>query len=107
MVFVYIALAMAMQLLFWFVPNIIVNAVAVCVLGMYALSQLAPPRYTRKQNRFTYTRMKLTTDVTAGFFIGPLYPVGLCVLIQVVPRDIHIGALGKYTCLPTLPPHYY
>lgn len=34
MVFVYIALAMAMQLLFWFVPNIIVNAVAVCVLGM-------------------------------------------------------------------------
>lgn len=52
MVFVYIALAMAMQLLFWFVPNIIVNAVAVCVLGMYALSQLAPPWYTRKQIRF-------------------------------------------------------
>lgn len=29
-----------------------------------------------------------------GFFIGPLYPVGLYVLIQVVPKDIHIGALG-------------
>lgn len=51
--------------------------------------------------------MKLTANTMTGFFIGPLYPVGLCVLIQVVPRDIHIGALGMYTCLPTLPPHYY
>lgn len=34
MVFAYIALAMAMQLIFWFVPSIIANAVAVCFLGM-------------------------------------------------------------------------
>lgn len=33
---------------------------------------------------------------TTGFFIGPLYPVGLFVLIQVIPKELHIGALGMY-----------
>lgn len=33
MVFVYVALALAMQLMFWFIPNIIANAVTVCFLG--------------------------------------------------------------------------
>lgn len=42
MVFVYIALAMAMQLIFWFTPNIIVNAIAVCFLGMYAWLPINP-----------------------------------------------------------------
>lgn len=32
----------------------------------------------------------------SGFFIGPLYPVGLYVLIKVIPRELHIGALGVY-----------
>lgn len=36
MVFVYIVLAIAMQLIFWFVPSIIANAIAVCFLGMYS-----------------------------------------------------------------------
>ncbi|KAB8078501.1 major facilitator superfamily domain-containing protein [Aspergillus leporis] len=35
MVFVYLALAITMQLLFWLVPNIIVIAVAVCLLGFF------------------------------------------------------------------------
>lgn len=38
MVFVYIALAISMQLIFWFTPDIIVNAIAVCFLGMYCMS---------------------------------------------------------------------
>ncbi|OJJ32053.1 hypothetical protein ASPWEDRAFT_44076 [Aspergillus wentii DTO 134E9] len=61
MIFVYIALAIAMQLMFWFIPNIIANAVTVCFLG---------------------------------FFIGPFYPVGLYVLTKVIPKELHIGALG-------------
>ena len=36
MVFVYTALAVAMQLLFWLVPDITINAVTVCFLGEYA-----------------------------------------------------------------------
>ncbi|KAF5857527.1 hypothetical protein ETB97_005666 [Aspergillus alliaceus] len=35
MVFVYLALAITMQLLFWLVPNIIVIAIAVCLLGFF------------------------------------------------------------------------
>ncbi|KAE8382208.1 major facilitator superfamily domain-containing protein [Aspergillus bertholletiae] len=61
MVFVYLMLALAMQLTFWIVPNIPVNAVAVFLLG---------------------------------FFIGPFYPVGLYVLTQVVPQELHVGAIS-------------
>lgn len=37
MVFVYTALAVAMQLLFWLVPDITVNAVTVCFLGEHLI----------------------------------------------------------------------
>lgn len=33
MVFVYLALSVAMQLMFWFIPNIIANAIVVSFLG--------------------------------------------------------------------------
>ncbi|OJJ46086.1 hypothetical protein ASPZODRAFT_117904 [Penicilliopsis zonata CBS 506.65] len=61
MIFVYLAIALAMQLMFWLIPNIAANAVTVCILG---------------------------------FFIGPFYPVGLFVLTKIVPKELHIGALG-------------
>ncbi|KAB8077882.1 major facilitator superfamily domain-containing protein [Aspergillus leporis] len=61
MVFFYLALAVVMQLMFWFVPSIPVNAVAVFLLG---------------------------------FFIGPFYPVGLYILTEVVPQELHVGAIG-------------
>lgn len=34
MIFVYIALAIVLQLMFWLIPSIPVNAVTVCLLGM-------------------------------------------------------------------------
>ncbi|OGM50861.1 MFS transporter [Aspergillus bombycis] len=61
MVFIYVVLALAMQLMFWIVPSIPVNAVAVFLLG---------------------------------FFIGPFYPVGLYVLTEIVPPELHVGAIG-------------
>lgn len=61
MVFVYLVLAVMMQLMFWFVPSIPVNAIAVFLLG---------------------------------FFIGPFYPVGLYVLTEIVPQELHVGAIG-------------
>ncbi|KAL4802965.1 major facilitator superfamily domain-containing protein [Aspergillus unguis] len=61
MVFIYLALALAFQLMFWLIPSILVNAISVCLLG---------------------------------FFIGPFYPVGLYVLTQVIPQDLHLGAIG-------------
>jgi fucose permease len=33
MVFIYIALALVFQLMFWLIPNIIANAISVCLLG--------------------------------------------------------------------------
>ncbi|KAL4888170.1 major facilitator superfamily domain-containing protein [Aspergillus ambiguus] len=61
MIFVYIALAIALQLMFWLIPSIPVNAVTVCLLG---------------------------------FFIGPFYPVGLYVLTEAIPQELHVGAIG-------------
>ncbi|KAK1143187.1 hypothetical protein N8T08_006885 [Aspergillus melleus] len=61
MVFIYTVLALIMQLLFWLIPSIPVNAVTICLLG---------------------------------FFIGPFYPVGLYVLTEVLPQELHIGAIG-------------
>ncbi|KAG2415619.1 hypothetical protein HFD88_006810 [Aspergillus terreus] len=61
MIFVYIALAIVLQLMFWLIPSIPVNAVTVCLLG---------------------------------FFIGPFYPVGLYVLTEAIPQELHVGAIG-------------
>ncbi|KAL2831804.1 major facilitator superfamily domain-containing protein [Aspergillus cavernicola] len=61
MVFVYTALALVFQLMFWLIPNITANAISVCLLG---------------------------------FFIGPFYPVGLYVLTEVIPQELHLGAIG-------------
>ncbi|KAL4916692.1 major facilitator superfamily domain-containing protein [Aspergillus aurantiobrunneus] len=61
MVFIYITLAITFQLMFWLIPNILVNAISVCLLG---------------------------------FFIGPFYPVGLYVITQVIPQELHLGAIG-------------
>lgn len=36
MVFIYIALALAFQLMFWLIPNILINAISVCLLGKRA-----------------------------------------------------------------------
>lgn len=35
MVFFYIALSIALQVMFWLIPNIIANAVTVCLLGFF------------------------------------------------------------------------
>lgn len=80
MVFVYLTLAVALQLLFWLVPNIIVIAVAVFLLG-----GLSGPGCS----------MGRLIDQCTGFVIGPFYPIGLYVLTQVVPDDLRIGALGE------------
>ncbi|GAB1203532.1 hypothetical protein APSETT445_002168 [Aspergillus pseudonomiae] len=82
MVFIYLVLALAMQLMFWIVPSIPVNAVAVFLLG----NQL-----------WTWTLAAETGEmltIQIGFFIGPFYPVGLYVLTEIVPPELHVGAIG-------------
>jgi fucose permease len=64
MVFIYILIALGLQLIFWFVPNVIVDSIAVSLLG---------------------------------FFIAPFFPVGLTVLTKLLPRDLHVAAIGKYS----------
>ena len=85
MVFIYLVLALAMQLMFWIVPSIPVNAVAVFLLG----NQL-----------WTWTLAAETGEmltIQIGFFIGPFYPVGLYVLTEIVPPELHVGAIGMLT----------
>ena len=80
MVFVYLALAMTMQLVFCIVPNIIVIAIAAFLLGRLSKSGWFLDRLTGQ---------------CTGFFMGPFYPIGLYVLTQVVPEELRIGALGE------------
>jgi fucose permease len=61
MIFVYLALSLAAQLIFWFVPNIIADAVMISLLG---------------------------------FFIGPFFPTGISVATKLLPRELHVAAIG-------------
>lgn len=58
---VYLVLSVALQLLFWLVPQFIVSAVAVALLG---------------------------------FFLGPLFPGAVMVTAKLLPRHIHVSAIG-------------
>jgi fucose permease len=61
MIFLYILLALIVQFIFWFVPNIIANAVMISLLG---------------------------------FFIGPFFPTGINVATKLIPRELHVSAIG-------------
>lgn len=58
---VYLALCLALQLIFWLVPKFIVSAVAVALLG---------------------------------FFIGPMFPGGVMMTAKLLPKHIHVSAIG-------------
>lgn len=83
MIFVYLALALVMQLLFWFVPNVIANAVVLSILGM-----IGPPRPPGSLS-VCHWLIHYT-----GFFIAPFFPVGLSVLTKLLPRELHVGGIG-------------
>lgn len=58
---VYLALALALQLVFWLVPQFLVSAVAVALLGL---------------------------------FLGPIFPGGVMMAAKLLPRHLHVSALG-------------
>jgi fucose permease len=57
----YIFVCLALELIFWLVPSLIISAVAVALLGV---------------------------------FIGPLFPTGMVLLTKMMPRHLHVGAVG-------------
>jgi fucose permease len=57
----YIFMCLALELIFWLVPSLIVSAVAVALLGV---------------------------------FIGPLFPTGMVLLTKMMPKHLHVGAVG-------------
>ncbi|KAH8897273.1 MFS general substrate transporter [Thozetella sp. PMI_491] len=58
---IYIAASIALQLIFWLVPQFVVSAVAVAFLG---------------------------------FFLGPLFPGAVMVTAKLLPKHIHVSAIG-------------
>lgn len=58
---VYLAFSIALQLLFWLVPDFIVSAIAVAFLG---------------------------------FFLGPLFPGAVMITAKLLPKHIHVSAIG-------------
>lgn len=58
---IYLAICIALQLIFWLVPQFIVSAIAVAFLG---------------------------------FFLGPMFPGGVMMAAKLLPKHIHVSALG-------------
>lgn len=58
---IYLALSITLQLVFWLVPQFVVSAVAVALLG---------------------------------FFLGPMFPGGVMMAAKLLPKHIHVSALG-------------
>ncbi|RMZ87877.1 hypothetical protein DV736_g4897, partial [Chaetothyriales sp. CBS 134916] len=58
---IYLAACIAMQLIFWLVPEFVVSAVAVAFLG---------------------------------FFLGPLFPACVMMAAKLLPKHIHVSAIG-------------
>ncbi|ROT42674.1 MFS general substrate transporter [Sodiomyces alkalinus F11] len=58
---IYLACCLALQLLFWLVPQFVVSAVAVAFLG---------------------------------FFLGPMFPGAVMVTAKLLPKDVHVSAIG-------------
>ncbi|RSL90940.1 hypothetical protein CEP51_000461 [Fusarium floridanum] len=61
MVFIYILIGLGLQLVFWFVLDVAVDAIAISLLG---------------------------------FIIAPFFPVGVSVLTNLLPRELHVAAIG-------------
>lgn len=58
---IYLAICIALQLIFWLVPQFVVSAIAVAFLG---------------------------------FFLGPMFPGGVMMAAKLLPKHIHVSALG-------------
>ena len=58
---IYLTCALALQLVFWLVPEFIVSAIAVAFLGM---------------------------------MLGPIFPSGIMVATKLLPKHIHVSAIG-------------
>ncbi|KAL5113945.1 hypothetical protein ACEQ8H_008163 [Pleosporales sp. CAS-2024a] len=58
---IYVPLTMALELIFWLVPQFYVSAVAVSL---------------------------------QGFFLGPLFPAAVVAATKLLPRDLHVSAIG-------------
>lgn len=58
---IYLPIAMGLELLFWLVPQFVVSAVAVSLVG---------------------------------FFIGPLFPAAIVAMSKLLPRHLHVSAIG-------------
>ena len=61
---VYLITSMCLELVFWLVPQFIVSAIAVALLG---------------------------------FFLGPLFPAGIVMSTKLLPKHLHISAIGFAT----------
>ncbi|RDA89808.1 hypothetical protein CP533_0875 [Ophiocordyceps camponoti-saundersi (nom. inval.)] len=58
---IYLVFCIALELVFWLIPNFIVSAIAVTLLG---------------------------------FFLGPMFPGGIMLMAKLLPKRIHVSAIG-------------
>lgn len=79
---VYLLLSMGLELLFWLIPSFITSAVMAGLLGDILFLTSNPMLF------------RIYTNVHLGFFLGPLFPAAVVVATKLLPKALHVSAIG-------------
>ena len=93
----YLGLAITFELTFWLIPNLVVTAVSVALLGfflgmtnqtssLHLLSFLFPP--------FSRPHSIACPETSIS---GPMFPTAVVLITKVLPRRLHVGTIGFAT----------
>jgi fucose permease len=77
--FLYIGVTIALELVFWLVPNLVVSAVAAALIGV-AMGKLH--------------HNLIRTNTANSVIPGPMYPVAVVLITKIMPRSLHVGTIG-------------
>lgn len=87
----YLGLSIVFELIFWLVPNMVVTAVASALLGMILGMLTFLPI-------LLYAVISMYKPILI-LVIGPIYPTAVVLMTTVLPRSLHISAIGFATAV--------
>lgn len=78
----YLGLTIALELVFWLVPNLVVSAVAAALIGVCMGTPL-----------LLFSLACIRTD----FIPAPMFPTAVVLITKLLPRHLHVGTIGFAT----------
>lgn len=80
---VYLAIALALELIFWLVPKFVRKAPFLCAATGLTTLQV----------------VSVVAVSLLGFFFGPIFPGGVVMCAKLLPKHMHVSALGAATAV--------